>query len=144
MATQFQRAERFGFGDVARRNYTNSDIPAYTLVKLDTANLMNATTGNDAPGITATTANNDVPIGVTLTDCPVSGDNGIVRTVGEVYLTADGNITAGTQVMPSSVNAGNVVAYVASAGNSRVGVALEAGSATNVLLIQLNLNGPST
>lgn len=124
--------------DLPVKNYsTVTDIPAFTVVKLDTGNLVSGT--NESVGISIC-ATGDYPLGVTIEDI-APGKQGRVRNLGIVPVTADTAITAGVTVRAGF--SGDVTTR--SAGNNQLGQALGTAAALgDVILVQLAIAANNT
>lgn len=92
----FQWASTPNPSDLPVRNYGLTDIPQFTVVKLDTGNLVNGT--NETTGIVQA-GSGDRPLGVTVEDIP-AGKQGRLRTQGWIPVTAEAAVSAGAQVIP--------------------------------------------
>ncbi|MFZ5896820.1 MAG: capsid cement protein [Myxococcota bacterium] len=111
------------------RNRTGATIGRYLLMKADTANMPD--------GITATTADTDVPVGVTAANVP-DGTNGDLCVRGRHPVTASGAIASGARIAPDA--GGKVKA--AAAGDAVIGHAVDAAAADNdIIAAELNIPG---
>lgn len=111
------------------KNYTGSDIPAGTAVKIDTGNLGDT---NKPQGVIQTT-DDTLCIGICLTSIP-AGKTGSVRLGGAAVAIAGAAITCGVHVMSNS--SGQVVAQTA--GKYAIGWALtKADVATDAVLVMV-------
>lgn len=123
--------------DLPGRNYGSGDIPEFSVVKLDTGNVLSGT--NESVGI-ALAGTGDLPLGVTIEDIP-AGKQGRYRNQGIVPVTADTAISAGAVVRAGF--SGDVTTR--STGNNQLGQALTASAALgDKLLVQLAIAANNT
>ena len=125
--------------DLPVRNYGTTDIPAFSVVKLDTGNLVSGT--NESIGV-AICGTADRPLGVTIDDLPSTSatysKQGRMRTVGWVPVSADSAITAQT-LCRAGFN-GMVTSELAGTSAS-IGQALQTAAAFgDVIMIQIQLS----
>lgn len=125
--------------DLPVRNYGTTDIPAFSVVKLDTSNLASGT-NNESIGV-AICGTADRPLGVTIDDLPstaTASKQGRIRTVGWVPVAADGVVTAGTLCRAGF--SGRVTSELAGTSAS-IGQALQTSAAfDDVIMIQIQLS----
>lgn len=120
--------------DMPVKNYGQTDIPAFSVVKLDTANL--ASGPNESIGV-AICGTADRPLGVTVDDMP-AGKQGRLRTVGWIPVLADGALNAQT-LCRAGFN-GMVTSELAGTSAS-IGQALQTAAAFgDTILIQIQLS----
>lgn len=123
--------------DLPGRNYGLNDIPAFSVVKLDTGNVLSGT--NELVGL-ALAGTGDYPLGVTVEDIP-AGKQGRYRTQGIIPVTADKAINAGDVVRAGF--SGDVTSR--SAGNNQIGQALTAAAALgDTILLALSIGANNT
>lgn len=116
--------------DLPGRNYGVTDIPAFSVVKLDTGNVLSGS--NESVGL-ALAGTGDYPLGVTVEDLP-AGKQGRYRNQGIVPVTADTAVTAGAIVKAGF--SGDVTPQTS--GTPQLGQALTAAAALNdTILVQL-------
>jgi len=130
--------------DFPVKNSSGSAIPVNSLVALD-ANAVSAATPTVGVVI-APTGNGTLPFGVAVETIP-AGAQGRVQVLDgtAVWCIVDGagNITQGTQVMPSATVAGAVMTWTTGITKSLVGVALSSTTATaDPVLVMLQKRGP--
>jgi predicted RecA/RadA family phage recombinase len=123
--------------DLPVRNYGGSDIPAFSVVKLDTGNVLSGP--NESVGV-ALAGTGDYPYGVTVEPIP-AGKQGRARCEGIVPVTADKAISAGAIVRAGF--SGDVTDR--SAGNNQLGQAITASAALgDTLLCKLAIAANNT
>ncbi len=115
-------------GDITVKNYTGTDIPAFTAVKFDIANP--GGTSNSRGVITTTSDANSY--GVTLTVIP-AGKQGLIRTHGEAVCVASGSISLGDTVMTDAT--GKVL--VQTAGKYQLGIATSVAVANDQVTVDI-------
>jgi hypothetical protein len=136
MSFQVQLAENGHANDFPFQNYTGTDIPANTLVALDTNNLFGPTNVNDGIGVMLPGAAGAKVLGITLTVIKAGaagagfGDMaGRVRCFGPIAVAiATGAITGGSLVEADNATPGNVKVYAGPA--YQAGIALSSSGAT--------------
>lgn len=113
----------YGGYDAPFFNYSGADIPAGSVVKIDTTNVPSPTKG---AGVVVTAATTDVPIGIAVDKIPANGAYAAkVRCCGQAVAIANGAVTVGDLLMPNAAGA----VSTQTAGKPQIGVALN--SATN-------------
>jgi hypothetical protein len=94
-------------------NLSGSDIPAFTVLSLDTVNTLGVQLAAN-PGevgvacVPAPIAGSPIPVGVSIADTP-AGYQGTMQIYGWIYVVADGAIAVGAFVAPSTTTAGRVI-----------------------------------
>jgi hypothetical protein len=136
MALQWQLSETPSLNDFIFKNYSAStDIGVSLFVMVDTtaANLINATTINDAVGIALPTDNTVAVLGVTM-ETARYGQHCRVRTAGIAAVTASATVTPGQFLMTDS--AGKCLPQTA--GKVGVGTSLTGGASGDKILVLLS------
>ena len=123
--------------DLPCKNYGQSDIPAFSVVKIDTGNVLSGP--NESVGV-ALCGTGDYPLGVTIDDMP-AGKQGRYRCQGIVPVTADTAVTAGAVIRAGF--SGDVTTR--SSGNNQLGQAMTASAALgDTLLCALSIAANNT
>lgn len=140
MAIQDQIAQTPIFsGDEVFYNYGTTDIPANTVVALDTTNCIGDSNGDATPGIVLPTlgGNPTLCVGITLETIKAK-QTGRVRTSGLAWAVADGAISPGAIVdaSPNSNKAGLVTAH--SAAKNSLGAARSKAADGDPVLIYVD------
>lgn len=107
--------------DVPVMNYGVTAIPANVAVTVDATNQMGTGT-NGGMGVAVIAADGDPTCGVTVVAIPAGGQ-GYIRTQGDIVLTANGSITAGTYVDASGTTNKVGFAVAHGAGKAHLGIA---------------------
>jgi hypothetical protein len=132
-----QLAENGHANDYPFLNYSGTDIPANTLVTVDTTYYIHSSNVQDGIGVVpaAPAADGAMAIGVTLEIIKAGGAAGTPGTAGRVrclgpiaVVAATGTVAIGASVMADHTNPGNVKTYTSAL--YQVGVALTAADTT--------------
>ena len=137
MAITIQYASQPLPGDVARVNYSGTDIPANIFVQLDATNVVGVST-NTGVGVVIPTAAGAIPHGIGCTmETLKAGDAGRVRTQGDVLAIANGAVTAGQVLMISTTAAKLGWVSTQTAAQPQCGIALSSAADGESVLVQI-------